>query len=34
MNIKGYISVDDLYNLSEKDVVKLIENCEDSYFII
>ena len=31
MNIKGYISVDDLYNLSEKDVVKLIENCEDSY---
>ena len=31
MNIKGYISIDDLYNLSEKDVVKLIENCEDSY---
>lgn len=31
MNIKGYISVDDLYNLSEKDVVKLIESCEDSY---
>ena len=31
MNIKGYITIDDLYNLSEKQVLQLIENCEDEY---
>lgn len=31
MNIKGYITIDDLYNLSEKEVIQLIKNCEDSY---
>ena len=31
MNIKGYITIDDLYNLSENEVFKLIKNCDDSY---
>ena len=31
MNIKNYITVDDLYNLSEPDVLKLIRNCKDNY---
>lgn len=31
MHMKGYITVDDLYCLSEKDVIQLIKNCEDSY---
>lgn len=31
MNIKGYITIDDLYNLSEKEVIQLIENGEDIY---
>lgn len=31
MNIKGYITIDDLYNLSEREVIELIEKCEDSY---
>jgi len=31
MNVKGYITVDDLYKFSENDVVQLIMNCEDSY---
>ena len=31
MNIKGYISIDDLYNLSEKEVLQLIINCKDDY---
>lgn len=31
MNVKDYITIDDLYKLSEKDVLKLIENCEDDY---
>lgn len=31
MNIKGYITVDNLYNLSEKEVIQLIKNCEDNY---
>ena len=31
MNVKGYIKVDDLYNLSEKEVIQLIKNCEDTY---
>lgn len=31
MNIKKYITIDDLYNLSEKDVINKILNCEDSY---
>lgn len=31
MNIKGYITIDDLYNLSEKEVMQLIKTCEDSY---
>lgn len=31
MNIKEYITVDDLYNFSEKEVLQLIQNCEDNY---
>ena len=31
MNIKGYITVDDLYKLSEKEVINLITNCKDEY---
>ena len=31
MNIKGYITIDDLYKLSEKEVIQLIENCKDDY---
>ena len=31
MNIKGYITIDDLYKYSDKEVLKLIENCEDTY---
>lgn len=31
MNIKGYITIDDLYNLSEKEVMQLIKTCDDSY---
>lgn len=31
MNKKGYITIDDLYNLSEKEVIDLILNCKDNY---
>jgi hypothetical protein len=31
MNIKGYITVDDLYKMSEKDVINLIIKCDDEY---
>ena len=31
MNIKGYLTIDDLYNLSESDIINLFLNCEDSY---
>ena len=31
MNIKGYITIDDLYSLSENEVIELIKNCEDIY---
>ena len=31
MNIKGYITIDDLYNLSEKEVINIIKNCDDIY---
>ncbi len=31
MKVKGYIKVEDLYNLSEKEVIQLIKNCEDTY---
>ena len=31
MNIKGYIIVDDLYKFSEREVLQLIQNCEDNY---
>lgn len=31
MIIKNYITVDDLYKLSDKEVLQLIENCEDNY---
>ena len=31
MNIKSYITVDDLYKFSEKEVLQLIQNCEDNY---
>ena len=30
MNVAGYLSIDDLYTLSEKEVIDLICNCEDS----
>lgn len=31
MNIKEYITVDDLYKFSEKEVLQIIKNCEDNY---
>lgn len=31
MNLKGYLTIDDLYNLSEKEVIDRILNCEDEY---
>ena len=31
MNVKGYLTIDDLYNLSEKEVINKILNCEDNY---
>ena len=31
MNIKSYITVDDLYKFSEGEVLQLIQNCEDNY---
>ena len=31
MNVKGYLTIDDLYNLSEKEVIDKILNCEDNY---
>ena len=31
MNVKGYITINDLYNLSEKEVIDRILNCEDKY---
>ena len=31
MNVKGYLTVDDLYKLSEKEVIDRILNCEDAY---
>lgn len=31
MNVKGYIAVDDLYELSEKDIISKILNCKDDY---
>jgi len=31
MNIKGYLTIDDLYSLSEKEVIDKILNCKDDY---
>ena len=31
MYIKGYITIDDLYTLSENEVIDLIKNCKDNY---
>lgn len=31
MNVKGYITIDDLYELSEEDVINKILNCDDTY---
>ena len=31
MNIKGFITVDDLYKYSDKKIIQLIQNCEDEY---
>lgn len=31
MNVKGYITIDDLYVLSEEDVINRIKNCDDTY---
>ncbi len=31
MNIKGYITVDDLYKYSDQKIIQLIQNCEDIY---
>ena len=33
LNKKGYIYVDDLYNHSELEIIKLIKTCEDPYII-
>ena len=31
MNVKGYLTVDDLYSLSEKQIIDKILNCDDVY---
>lgn len=31
MIVKGYLTIDDLYNLSEKEAINKILNCEDEY---
>lgn len=31
MNVKGYLTVDDLYNLKEKEIIEKIKNCDDKY---
>lgn len=31
MKVKGYLTIDDLYHLSEKEVIEKILNCEDNY---
>ena len=31
MNIKGYLTIDDLYTLSESEVIQIIKNCQDFY---
>lgn len=31
MNIKGYITVDDLYKFSEHEIIQLIKDCDDIY---
>ena len=31
MHKKGYITIDDLYTLSEAEVLQLIKTCDDSY---
>lgn len=31
MNVKGYLTIEDLYSLSEKQVIERILNCEDNY---
>lgn len=31
MNVKGYLTIDDLYSLSEKEVIDKILNCDDEY---
>ncbi len=31
MNIKGYISIDDLYELSEAEIIEKIKTCDDEY---
>lgn len=31
MNLRGYLSIDDLYKLSEKEVLDKFVNCEDKY---
>lgn len=31
MNVAGFLTVDDLYNLSEKEVIEKMKNCKDEY---
>ena len=31
MNVKGYITIDDLYELLEEDVINKIKTCNDTY---
>lgn len=31
MNVKGFVTIDDLYSLSEQDIINKILNCEDLY---
>lgn len=31
MNIRGYLTIDDLYSLSEKEIINKILNCDDNY---
>lgn len=34
MNIEGYLSIDDLYELSEEKIIEKSANCEEKYIYI
>lgn len=33
MNIEGYLSIDDLYELSEEKIIEKSANCEEKYIM-